>query len=585
MKNLVCLLIAGLITLTACTSEKNGSLTDGSYKGVASGHNSNIEVEVSVADGKLDSVKVVEHNETRGLGDKALETMITLINENKSTNVDAVSAATITSFGVLNATRNALKEAGADDAYFKSETKVAQNYADLDSEYLYDVVVIGAGGAGLTAAIEAKAAGAKVAVIEKSSATGGNTLVSGGGLNAPGTAQQIAKGVEDSAEKFANDTFNSGDKEANYELVKVMADNAHDATEWLINDINVEFLPDRLQQFGGHSVPRAIVPVGNHGDELILKLEAAADKAGVDMFFNVKGEELIMDEGRVKAVKASYNGEEIVFNAEKGVIIATGGFASNVEMRKQYNEAYGEKFKSTARQNSTGDGIVMAENIGAALTDMEFIQVYPTCNPLTGIISYVANARFDGAVLVNAEGQRFVNEMGRRDEISHAILNQTDEVGYLFWGQEVENIGHMTEMHAVEYQNWIDSGLLHKADTIEECAKFFNIDVETMTKTIEDYNASCADGVDEDFNRSGSVRASLTAPYYIQKVVPSSHHTMGGIVINSDAAVLDTNGNVIPGLFAAGEVTGDIHGTNRLGGNAITDCVVFGRIAGQNVVK
>ena len=274
-----------------------------------------------------------------------------------------------------------------------------------------------------------------------------------------------------------------------------------------------------------------------------------------------------------------------MFNANKGVIIASGGFASNVEMRKQYNSNYDERFMSTATNSSTGDGIVMAQNVGADVVGMEYIQVYPTCNPLTGIISYVANSRFDGALLFNQEGKRFVNEMGRRDDISNAILDQSGSVGYLVWGQEIETVGNMTKMHEVEFENFKKDDLIYVADTLEDAAKHYNLDVETFVKTIEDYNKSIEDEKDEEFNKGGALRPIKEGPYYIQKVVPSAHHTMGGLKINTMAQVLDTKGNVIEGLYAAGEVTGGIHGTNRLGGNAITDIIVFGRIAGQNIVK
>jgi urocanate reductase len=592
MKKCLALLMAGLLclSLAACGNQNSTSspdpavtsLTDGTYTGTAAGHNGKINVEVTVEEGKLNTIRVLAEDETAGIGDLAIQTLVEKMNQSQSTQVDLVSAATISSAGVINAVRNALKEAGADDAYFKNESKVSLDKAEMEDNYDYDVVIVGGGGAGLTAAIEAANNGAHVAVLEKTPAVGGNTLVSGGGLNAPGTQHQLAKGIEDSVEKFAEDTYNSGDQEANRELVEVMAENALDATNWLIDDIHVEFMPDRLQQFGGHSVPRALIPVGNHGDELIFKLRDAAEAAGVDILCNVKGEEILMNEGRASGIRAAYDGQQITFNAAKGVILATGGFASNVEMRKQYNANYDERFKTTARAISTGDGIRMAEEVGASLVDMEFIQVYPTCNPITGIISYVANSRMDGGLLLNKEGVRFVDEMGRRDVISNAILDQTDQIGYLVWGQEIENIGHMTEVHAVEFQNWIDNDLLYVADTLEEAANHFGLDAQAMIKTIEAYNESIRDGLDEDFNKTSSLQPVAVGPFYIQKVVPSSHHTMGGVQINTRTEVISAEGQVIPGLYAAGEVVGDIHGTNRLGGNAITDCVVFGRIAGQN---
>ncbi len=227
----------------------------------------------------------------------------------------------------------------------------------------------------------------------------------------------------------------------------------------------------------------------------------------------------------------------------------------------------------------------MAEKLGADLVHMEYIQTYPTCNPKTGIISYVANSRFDGAVLLNQDGNRFVEEMDRRDVISKAILEQTNNEAYLIWGQEVEEVGNMTKVHEDEYKVFEKMDLIYKADTLEELAKHFEVNKDNLLASIEKYNEFVKSGKDEDFNRRGTLRTIEKGPFYIQKVAPAIHHTMGGIVINEDAKVLDNNGKVIEGLFAAGEVTGGIHGTNRLGGNAVTDVIVFGRIAGQKVVE
>lgn len=227
----------------------------------------------------------------------------------------------------------------------------------------------------------------------------------------------------------------------------------------------------------------------------------------------------------------------------------------------------------------------MAEKVGGDLIHMEYIQTYPTYNPKTGIISYVANSRFDGALLVNQEANRFVEEMDRRDVISKAILNQTNGQAYLVWGQEVESVGNMTEVHKDEFTNMEKQDVIFKADTLEDLAKHYDLDQKDFIASINKYNSDVDQGEDTDFNRRGELRKIKTGPFYIQKVTPSIHHTMGGLVINQDANVLDEKGNIIPGLFAAGEVTGGIHGTNRLGGNAITDVVVFGRIAGKNITK
>lgn len=582
------LVIAMVLSMVACGNSApaaTDTLKDGTYTGEANGINGPIKVEVVVKDGALSDIQLLEHTETSGLGDSAMNQILPTMVENQTTNVEAIAGATRSSEGLKQAVRNALMEAGATEAYFNQETSVSCKQDTLEDSYTYDVVIVGAGGAGLSAAVEAAQAGAKVAILEKTPAAGGNTLVSGGGLNVPNSRQQKALGIEDSADLFYNDTLKGGDNIADPSLVKTMAENALSAADWLMDDIHVEFMSDRVQQFGGHSVPRALIPVGNSGVELISKLLTVVDANGIDIFYNTAATKLEMENTRVSAVYAENNGKTVKFNASKGVILASGGFASDVEMRKQYNPDYGERFMSTATQASTGDGIRMALEIGAGVRDMDRIQVYPTCNPLTGIISYVANSRFDGAVLVNTDGQRFIDEMGRRDVISNAILDQKESFAYLVWGQEIENVGHMTQLHEKEFNQWVQDDLLYVADSIEDAAKHYGIDPAALKATIDAYNASIADGKDEDFNRGGTLRPITEGKFYIQKVIPSAHHTMGGLTINTNAQVLDTNGNVIDGLFAAGEVTGGIHGTNRLGGNAITDVVVFGRIAGQNVIK
>lgn len=566
-------------------STDNKGYTAGTYVGKATGNGGEIKVEVTVEDGKISDVKVLEHSETKGLGDSAMETIGEVIKNTNSTNIETVSGATVSSNAMMEAVKDALRQAGGTDDMFSKDEKQSLVGKEMQDEYTFDVVVVGAGGAGLSAAVEAAQSGAKVVVIEKTMFAGGNTLVSGGGLNVPGTEQQIANGIEDSVELFTEDTIKGGDSENDPELVKVMAENALDAANWLIDDMGVELMPDRLQQFGGHSVPRALIPKGNKGTELINKLKAKAEELGVEFFMETAGKKLVEENGSIKGVVAENKGKEVVFNADKGVIVATGGFGADVEMRKKYNDHYDEKYKTTCTEASTGDGIKMAEEVGANLVDMEFIQVYPTCSPVTGIISYVANSRFDGAILVNQEGERFVDEMGRRDVISKGIIEQTDSIAYLIWGQEVESVGNMVEVHSKEYETMEKDGVIFKADSIEEAAEHYGISKEALTETINKFNGFVADGKDADFNKGGTLRTIAEGPFYIQKVTPSTHHTMGGININTNAEVINKDGKVIENLYAAGEVVGDIHGTNRLGGNAITDIVVFGRIAGQNVVK
>lgn len=582
------LLAIGLVACKPTTdAPSNGTvqLKDGTYEGVGQGNNGPITLSVNVKDGKIDKVDVVKQAETKGLGDLAIDKVSKQIVENQSVNVDTVSGATNSSNGTITAVKDALTKAGATEAYFTEMAKVSMSEVKMDDTYTYDVVIVGAGGAGLSAAIEASKAGASVAVLEKTPSAGGNTLVSGGGINAPGTRQQIALDIHDDVDTFYQDTLKGGDQKGDPQLVEYMANHALEAADWLMDDVHVDFLTDRVQQFGGHSVARALIPVGNKGTELINKMLAVCKANHVDVYYETQAEHLLQKDGVVNGVQAKYHDQSITFNANKGVILASGGFAANIEMRKQYNAHYDERFKTTATLASTGDGIVMAQEVGADTVGMEYIQVYPTCNPITGIISYVANSRFNGAILINQNGDRFVNEMGRRDDISNAILAQSDSISYLVWDDTIEKVANMIEVHAVEFEQLKKDDLIYVADSLEDAAKHYNIPVEELQKSIEQFNAAVDANNDEQFHKTGAMRKIETGPFYIQKVTPSTHHTMGGIKINTNAQVLNQDGQVIPHLYAAGEVTGGIHGTNRLGGNAITDIVVFGRTAGQQVVK
>lgn len=567
-------------------AQKKTSLKDGTYTANTTGHNGSLEVKVTIAEGKIKDIDVSKNVETKGIGSLAIEKIKNKVIEKQTLNVDTATGATISSAATLRALKDALKEAGLTKEAMESMPKESINQVLSEKEYQYDVVIVGAGGAGLTAAIQAREKGAKVLVLEKTSQVGGNTLVSGGGINVPGTDLQKKKGISDSADLYQKDTLKGGDHLGKPELVNTLASRALEAYQWLVKDVKMNFIQDRVQQFGGHSVPRAAIPNGNSGYEMISKLEKLAIDKGVDIFKNTSAKKLMVDDkGVVTGVMGENAGKEVKFIAKKAVVLASGGFGSNIEMRKKYNSTYDEKYKTTCISASSGDGIKMAKDIGAALVDMKQIQVYPTCNPQTGIISYVANSRFDGGILVNQKGKRFVNDMGRRDVISNAILAQPGQYAYLLWGQEVESNGHMTQIHKNEFENLKKSGLLFEANSIEELAEKTKIDVSTLKKTLETYNKYVAMGSDPEQKRGGKLRPITKGPFYIQKVAPATHHTMGGVAINSKTQVLNEQGKVIQHLFAAGEVTGGIHGTNRLGGNAITDIVVFGRIAGENAAK
>ncbi|MDR0267579.1 flavocytochrome c [Paenibacillus sp.] len=586
----IILILSLVVMLTACGGGNNGKEAEAGNNGIITaigegdGKHGTIKVEVSFENNEIKDIKVLEQKENEVLSEPVFKELKQTMIASNNADVDAISGSTVTSKGYIDAVKDAVTKAGLTLVVKQATNK---NAADEPSEQTYDVVIIGAGGAGFSAALEAKQAGASVVVLEKMPTVGGNTLISGGEMNAANTWVQQKLGIKDSVELFAEDTLKGGDNVGNPEMVRVLAENATAAAEWLKNDIKVNFLEDNLFQFGGHSVKRALIPEGHTGAELITKLKTKLDDMGIDLKTNTKADKLLSDEsGKVNGVEATgANGNTITFHANKGVVIATGGFGSNIEMRKKYNSEFDEKYMTTDAPGSTGDGIVMAQAVGASLTNMENIQTYPVCNPVTGVISLVADSRFDGAILVNQGGKRFVEELERRDVISRAILAQEGGYAYQLWNQEIGDISKTAEVHKDEYDMLVKEGVLYKADTLKEAAEFFKIDPKVLQETIDRVNKFAKSGKDGDFNHRAGLKDMSKGPYYIEKAVPSVHHTMGGLVINKTTQVINDKGVPIPGLFAAGEVTGVIHGTNRLGGNAIADAITFGRIAGQEVAK
>ncbi|MCG4581087.1 flavocytochrome c [Clostridium cochlearium] len=572
------------IGLIACGNSKTG-IPDGKYKGEGNGKGGKIVVEVTIKDDTITDIKVLEKNETPGY-DNAMETLTKDIIATNSLDVDVVSGCTLTSNGFLEAVKAALKSAGATPDMLKKLDKKKKDKEKKEVSETHDVIVVGAGGAGLCAAIEAKEAGADVIVLEKMPMAGGNTLISGAEYAAPNNWIQEKEGIKDSVEQFTQDMIKGGDAKNNPELVKVVAENALDGAKWLRDEVGVRW-EDNLMFFGGHSVKRSLVPVGASGKEIINKQLAKVKSLKIPVLYETPATELITDEkGKVVGVKAESEDKKYTFKTNKAVVLTTGGFGSNLEMRMKYNPEIDEKVLSTNTVGSTGDGIIMAEKVGAALDGMQYIQTYPICDPLTGTLLYFGDARMYGhTIMVNKEGKRFVEELDRRDVISMAIKKQTGSVCYQLLDQRGLDDSNLVEPHAAEIEYLYKNKLLVKADTIEEAAKFFDIDAKELKATVERYNGYVKAGKDEEFNKRSMPFPIEKGPFYILKAAPAVHHTMGGVKINTNAQVLNKEGKVIEGLYAAGEVTGGIHGTNRLGSNALADITVFGRIAGKNAAK
>ena len=555
-------------------------------QGTGVGKHGDITVAVTFDAGKIQDIKIVKNAENPILAKKVFTDLKDQVVALSSTDVDLVSGATFSAKGFIDAVNDAAKKAGVTLA--KADKKALKKAArELPKTSNYDVVVIGAGGAGFSAAITAKNAGANVVLLEKMPAVGGNSLISGAEMNVAKNWVQPKLGInDDSPELHAQDTFKGGDGKGDMKVINVMTHQALDAAKWCRDYLGVRFEDDNLFFFGGHSRKRALIPVGHTGTEFIAKFQAKADELGIPVITNMKAEELIKDkDGRVVGVKATMDGSEYTFNAKGGVVLATGGFGANPEMVKKYNPKIDERFKTTDAPGSTGEALYMAERAGAQLVNMGYIQTYPICDPISGAIELIADARFDGAIMLNQEGKRFVEELQRRDVLSEAILNQTGRYCWVLWNDKIGSISNTVKAHANEYEAFTKQGVMTTCDDLKCIADFTKIPFDQLRKTVKRVSDMAGKGNDKDFNHRAGLMDMQQGKYYVIKAVPSTHHTMGGVRINEKAEALTAEGKAIPGLWAAGEVTGVTHGTNRLGGNAYTDIIVFGRIAGEAAAK
>lgn len=591
-------------------------LEPGVYTGVAKGFGGDITVEVTLGEGTIDAVTVREHAETEGIGSTAIERLTGEIVAAQSLQVDAVSGATVTSDAILAAVAMALADAGI-DALMLAPVAGAE-MGEMQTQALQaDIVVIGAGGAGMTAAIEAANAGRKVILLEKEAMTGGNTTRATGGMNAADTPYQDeltfeeSAGVEkriadaretygdtlgdlietverqyaeytenpqgyfDTVELFVLDTLVGGQNLNNPVLVESLASLSAEGIEWL-GEIGAVL--HSVGSFGGASVKRIHRPVNDEGKTiavgsyLVPVLTSNIEALDIDIYYGTPAQELIIEDGVVTGVKAASKDTEYTITA-KAVIIATGGFGANAEMYTAYKPEL-EGFVTTNAPGASGDGIRMGEAAGAATVDMEQIQIHPTVEQATSAL-ITEGLRGDGAILVNANGERFIDEVGTRDVVSAAEIAQPGSFAWLVVDQAMVDASSVIA-------GYITRGLTVEGETFEALAGAMEVDADTLAQTMETWNASVEAKQDDAFGRTSFANPLEAAPYYAIKIAPGVHHTMGGLMINDQAQVLDTEGNIIGGLYAAGEVTGGVHGANRLGGNAVTDIIVFGRIAGQS---
>ena len=553
--------------------------------GKASGKNGDVVVRAVLVGDELIDLELVESRETIGVGETAQEMLKSLIIEHQTLDVDMVSGATLSSMAYVSAVKGALEAAGQDVREWQKRDHAAlTREEEIPAEV--DVVVIGSGGAGLSAAITAQGAGKSVLVLEKLDTVGGNSALSGAGYAAPGTWLQRRKGVEDSPSLMAQDMLAGGDNLGDPALVQTLCEGALDALEWMTYETGVSW-GSACGQDGGHSVARTVQPIG-YGAAVMVRMAARAKKLGVVVATGVTVDEIVRDaSGAVSGVKATDNitGEQYSI-ASSSVVIASGGFGANVEMRMKHDPRLTDEYGCTDAVGTTGDGIAMAQAIGAGVAGMEHIQTHPTGSTTTGNMLAMGSIRSKGfAFMVNKAGHRFVEELERRDVVCEAELTQEDGCGYFIFSKADGLASGIYDRAADELGGMKGDGTYVEGDTLEAVCDHFGVDVAGVKETIDIWNRDCESGVDSQFNYRSPMKPFGDAPYAMFSVTPIVHYTMGGVTINADAAVLDEAGEPIPGLFAAGEVTGGIMGSNRLGTTSYVDIIVYGRIAGASAAK
>ena len=612
-------------------------MKSGKYQVKAKGHGSeSMPMEADIDGDKVTSIKVDSSGETKGVADEVFRRLPKTIVENQTLNVDAVSGATISSHGVIDGVAEAIDEAGGDSTEWKNREKPAATKVE-DEEITVDVAVVGAGGAGLAAAVRSIQHGERVAVLEKYPQIGGNTSRAGGPMNAaepewqskfkalPGEKQtledlantpieqidleyrfdferlqrQIKEYIDSGTDYLFDSTLlheiqtylggkrtdlKGNEIHGKYALVHELVTNALNSVKWL-QDLGVKFDNSQVTEPVGGLWRRGHKPVEPLGYAFIHVLGDWIREHGVDPYLETRVEKLIIEDGKVRGVIATRADSSTLTVHAKAVILTAGGFGANTKMVQKYNTYWPNIADDSTTTNSpaiTGDGINLGLEAGADLFGMGFIQLMPVADPktgelFTGVVTPPANY-----IMVNKKGKRFVNEFAERDVLAKAVIENGGLI-YQIADDKIKDTAYNTTQESLDAQ--VKAGTLFRADTLEDLAKQIGMNPAVLVKTIQDYNSYVDRGEDPDFHKNVLGLKCEVAPFYATPRKPAIHHTMGGLVIDTKAHVLNKDGQIIDGLYSAGENAGGIHAGNRLGGNSLADIFTFGRIAANTAYE
>ncbi len=611
----------------------------GEYTAYGYGHNGKLPVTVTLSEDKILEVLVDSSKESDGIANPAFERIPQQILDGQTLNIDVISGATVSSQAVIDGVSNAVDLAGGNSEALRCKARDAVEWSTETIEETVDVVVVGGGGAGLSAALTALDSGKSVVVLEKFPAIGGNTVRTGGWVNAaepkwqkdfPAIAGEAdyLKGIADTpesdiAQEYLSDfralkdqlanyfldiesgknyLFDSmelhliqtylGGKRTNldgasihgqYDLVHTLTSRAMESIDWL-TEKGIDFNRDMVDIAVGALWRRAHKPTRPKGVEFVEKLQKHIIAQGGRIITDTRAEDLIVEDSKVVGIKATHsNGTKYKLNTNNGVVLASGGFGANTKMLQKYNNYWNEiadDIKTTNSPALIGDGIEIGEKAGADVVGMEYIQLMPIGDPKSGALLTGLIVPPENFVFVNKQGKRFVDECESRDVLSNSFFDNGGVI-YMIADEEIRKTAANTTYETIERE--IEEGIIIKADSIEELAEKIDVSPAELSETIRRYNSYVDEGRDPEFHKGALGLKVEKAPFYATPRKPSVHHTMGGLKIDTKACVLDKNGLPIPGLYAAGEITGGIHAGNRLGGNALIDIFTYGRIAGDSV--
>ena len=572
-------------------SEEAGIYTPGTYTGTAAGKNGDVKVEVTFSANAIDSVKVVEHSETAGISDGAIENIPAAIVENQSLAVDTVSGATITSDAILKAVADAVAQAGGDVEALKNAAAPAGEKEA--KELSADVIVVGGGGAGMAAATRLAQLGKSVILVEKSGFLGGAISVSGGNQVVMGSQLQIDNGVaDDSVESMVADFEANGANKNNEEILTLFAENVGATTDWLVASCGITF-EEGLHQLGEYSHNRELAYTGG-GAGFAEAMRKAVEEAGVQVLLNTKAESLIADNGTVTGVKAASSDADYTLTAGD-VVLATGGYGANKDMLT--DEMKSALYYGPA--SSTGEGIQMAQAVGAQTANMEYGKRYPNGIEVSeGMAKSTIAGNIVGwtmsAILVNKDGNRVVNEKASNRTILEEELKQEGGELYLLldaetfeaWKAKLAPAG-ISDADIEKYleANGTTTPVFAHGETLEEAAAAAGINADNLKATVEKYNGFVAKGSDDDFGRAATYLTKTIGegPYYIVEQKPRFATTMGGLVINTSMQVLNEAGEPISGLYAAGENCGQVMGDDSPSGANNAWALTSGKLAADAI--